>query len=100
VASVSLVAVVALIRRSSLGMSRSSLGLTVGGGLLDMLANALYMIAAQMGPLSPVVTLSSLYPAATVLLARAVLAERMNPWQHVGVAGALVAVILIVAGGS
>src|SRR5688572_1606298 len=43
VASVTLVAGVALIRRSSLGMSRRLLGLTVGGGLLDMLANALYM---------------------------------------------------------
>ena len=96
--SVSLVLVIAVARRSALRMSRSMLGLTIAGGLLDMLANALYMLAAQAGPLSPVVTLSSLYPAATVLLARAVLGERLSAWQQAGVVCALVAVILIVRG--
>jgi drug/metabolite transporter (DMT)-like permease len=72
--------------------------LTLAGGLLDMAANALYLLAAQIGPLSPVVTLSSLYPASTVLLARVVLGERMSAWQIAGVACALVAVVFIVSG--
>ena len=68
-------------------------------GVIDMLANALYLVAAQQGPLSLVVTLSSLYPASTVLLARIVLSERLNRWQLTGVGCALAAVVLIVTGG-
>ena len=45
---------------------------------IDMAANALYLVAARVGPLSVVVTLSSLYPASTVLLARVVLGERLR----------------------
>jgi drug/metabolite transporter (DMT)-like permease len=69
-------------------------------GAVDMVANALYLLAAREGPLSIVVTLSSLYPASTVLLARIVLRERLNFWQVSGVACALAAVVLIVRGGS
>ena len=97
-ASVTLVAIAALARRSSLRMPPRLLGLTVAGGIIDMAANALYMLAAQIGPLSPVVTLSSLYPASTVLLARAVLGERLSRLQMLGVGCALVAVVLIVSG--
>ena len=94
--SVSLFAVIAIAQRRSLRMPLRLFGLALAGGAVDMLANTLYMFAAQMGPLSPVVTLSSLYPASTVLLARAVLGERLNAWQTAGVAAALVAVVLIV----
>ena len=51
------------------------------------------------GPLSVVVTLSSLYPASTVLLARVVLGERLNARQITGVGCALAAIALIVSGG-
>jgi drug/metabolite transporter (DMT)-like permease len=63
------------------------------------LANALYLVAARIGPLSLVVTLSSLYPATTVLLARVVLSERLNVWQIAGAGCALAAIALIVGGG-
>ena len=96
--SVTLVGIVGLARRESLRVPTRQLPITVAGGLLDMLANAFYMVAAQIGPLSPVVTLSSLYPASTVLLARGVLGERLGNWQKAGVACALVAVVLIVRG--
>jgi drug/metabolite transporter (DMT)-like permease len=98
-ASVGLFAVIAVIRRRSVGMPVKLAAIAVGGGALDMLANTLYLLAAQIGPLSPVVTLSSLYPASTVLLARAVLGERLNTWQTAGVGAALLAVLLIVRGG-
>jgi drug/metabolite transporter (DMT)-like permease len=68
----------------------------VAGGSIDMLANALYLIASRLGPLSIVVTLSSLYPASTVVLARVVLHERLSAWQVAGIACAMTAVVMIV----
>ena len=73
--------------------------LTLVCGAMDMSANALYLLAARVGPLSVVVTLSSLYPASTVLLARVVLGERLNGRQVAGVGCALAAIVLIVSGG-
>ncbi|HMC55103.1 MAG TPA: EamA family transporter [Gemmatimonadaceae bacterium] len=93
-----LIGTLAFARRTSLRMPRGLIGLTVVCGIVDMMANALYMVAAQIGPLSLVVTLSSLYPASTVILASVVLHERLNVLQKLGVALALVAVVLIVRG--
>jgi drug/metabolite transporter (DMT)-like permease len=73
--------------------------LTLVCGVLDTSANALYLLAVRTGPLSVVVTLASLYPASTVLLARVVLGERLNPRQIAGVGCALAAIVLIVSGG-
>jgi drug/metabolite transporter (DMT)-like permease len=61
-----------------------------------MIANLLYLVATRSGPLSIVVTLASLYPASTVLLARVVLHERLSRLQWLGVICAMVAVIMIV----
>jgi drug/metabolite transporter (DMT)-like permease len=98
--SVTLLAAVALSRKQSILMPATVAGLVILSGVIDMLANALYLIAARKGPLSIVVTLSSLYPASTVLLARVVLGERLNLWQITGVGCALGAIVLIVGGGS
>lgn len=95
--SFGLFATTALVMRSRMRMPKSVGGLTVAGGLLDMLANLLYLIASRYGPLSVVVTLSSLYPATTVLLARVVLRERLSATQVLGIVCALVAVVLIVS---
>jgi drug/metabolite transporter (DMT)-like permease len=96
--STGLFGALALARRESLRMARPTLGLVVLSGTVDMLANALYLEAARQGPLSVVVTLSSLYPASTVLLARVALGERLNTWQLTGVGCALAAILLIVSG--
>jgi len=96
--SVALFGLAALFTRTSLRLPGVLL-LTLGGGVMDMTANALYLVAAQVGPLSVVVTLASLYPASTVLLARVVLGERLNLRQVAGVACALAAIVLIVGGG-
>jgi drug/metabolite transporter (DMT)-like permease len=96
--SVTLFGAVAVAGARSVRMPAPVVALAIGGGFMDMLANALYMLAARQGPLSLVVTLSSLYPASTVLLARVVLGERLNGWQISGVGCALAAIVLIVTG--
>src|SRR5437867_4745844 len=92
-------AVLAMAGGRSLRMPAKVTALVIFAGVMDMLANALYLLATRQGPLSIVVTLSSLYPASTVLLARIVLGERLRPWQVTGVGCALAAVVLIVSGG-
>ena len=67
-------------------------------GVLDATANVLFLLASRRGLLSLVALLTSLYPAATVLLARVVLRERMSGLQAVGLAGAGGAVALIAIG--
>lgn len=96
--SVALFGAAAMVSGVSLRMPAAMASLAVVCGVMDMAANALYLIAAQQGPLSIVVTLASLYPASTVLLARVVLGERLNWWQISGVGCALSAVVLIVRG--
>jgi len=83
-------------RRAGFRMDRRVAGTAAGCGIVDMLANALYLIATRYGPLSLVATLASLYPASTVLLARFTLGERLTRSQALGVVCALVAVVLIV----
>lgn len=69
--------------------------LAVAGGGFDAWANAAYVVAVQTGLLSVVAVLGSLYPAATVLLARYVLAERLRPAQKAGMVTALLAAVLL-----
>ena len=69
-------------------------------GLLDTGGNALYAAAAAShGLLSVVSVLASLYPVVTVMLARALLGERVQRTQDVGIVLVLVGVVLITAGG-
>jgi drug/metabolite transporter (DMT)-like permease len=94
--SVPLLGAIVLIRRPALTLGSGASRIAVGCGTLDMLANALYLIATNAGPLSLVATLASLYPASTVLLARFTLGERLTRAQALGVVCALVAVVLMV----
>ena len=72
--------------------------LVVGAGLIDTGSNALFLYANAEGALTVVAVLSSLYPVATVLLARVVLGERLSRTQQLGFGAALVATALIAAG--
>jgi drug/metabolite transporter (DMT)-like permease len=98
-AGVPFFAAIAVTTGASFRLPRTLLVLLVAGGVLDMAANVLYLLATRYGDLAVAVTLSSLYPASTVALARFVLKERLSQLQVVGMAGALVAVLLIVGGG-
>ncbi len=94
--SFGLFAAFAVMTRRPLRMPSKVRTTAVVGGVLDMLANVLYLLASRYGSLSIVVTLSSLYPASTVLLARTVLGERLSAVQIAGIICALGAVLLIV----
>jgi uncharacterized membrane protein len=96
-ASVSLFGVVAVLTRRPLRMTRTVTRAAAAGGVLDMLANLLYLLATRRGPLTLVVTLASLYPASTVLLAWVVLKERLTRRQWAGAALAMAAIVIIVA---
>src|SRR5207244_1465685 len=85
-------------RRQSLVRPALPLAILVAlSGALDGIGNAFYLLAAHGGALSVVSTITSLYPATTILLARYALGERISPPQAVGVGSALAAIVVIVA---
>jgi len=66
-------------------------------GVLDSGGNVLYVLAQQHVRLDIAAVLSSLYPVATVVLARVILHERVSGSQWVGAAVCLSAIVLITA---
>ena len=89
---------VLLALRPRLSFNRSVLPSLALIGLLDVGANAFFALGTDTGLLSVVSVLASLYPVATVILARALLHERLVRIQAVGVVVALAGVALIAAG--
>jgi drug/metabolite transporter (DMT)-like permease len=98
VATVSLTGLVS----TRLGFSRrppvSAVKLAACGGVLDLIAHSLYFASTWRGKLSVVSVIYSLYPAGTIILARAVLKERLVHLQIVGVLFALCGMVLLVYG--
>lgn len=71
--------------------------LMVIAGILDAMGNAFFVLAAHSGRLDVAAILSSLYPAATVILAAIVLRERATRIQAIGIVLVLAAIPLISA---
>lgn len=97
-ASVPLLVIAAVVLRQGVAVGRADLPLVVAAGLLDASANISFAAASREGLLSVVAVLSSLYPVATVVLARTVLGERLGRAQALGVGAALTGVGLIALG--
>ena len=98
VASLGLLAIVALAIRRSLVPRGAAPALVVASGVGDMVANLLFVLASRIGLLSIVGVLLALYPAGTVLLALVVLRERLHLVQVGGLALAGTGVALIALG--
>lgn len=94
VSSAVTLAAAGLLRRR-LGAERPAYGLSAAAGVLDSLANLLFLLAARSGDLTVVAVITALYPAGTVLLARGVLAERIHRGQLIGLGTAAFAVSLL-----
>jgi drug/metabolite transporter (DMT)-like permease len=84
--------------RRRLGDTRPSLPASAAAGALDSLANFAFLLAVRDGDLAVVAVITALYPAGTVLLARAFLAERIGTTQLAGLGLAAVAVSLLAVG--
>jgi drug/metabolite transporter (DMT)-like permease len=76
----------------------NALALTVGAGILSGTANLLFLAATGHGELAIVAVLTALYPAVTVLLARALLAEHWTRIQAAGLLTSAAAIVLVTAG--
>jgi drug/metabolite transporter (DMT)-like permease len=98
VGSLTLLAALAVARRAPLRLGRTRLAAVAAVGLCDVAANALFALASTYGLLALVSVLGSLYPVTTVLLAYALLGERLTRVQVAGIAVALAGVAALGAG--
>ncbi|HZO96748.1 MAG TPA: EamA family transporter [Gaiellaceae bacterium] len=98
VGSLALLVALALWRAAPLRLGRRALAPVAAVGLCDVGANALFALASGHGLLALVSVLGSLYPVTTVLLAHALLGERLTPLQLGGVGVALAGVAAVSAG--
>jgi drug/metabolite transporter (DMT)-like permease len=96
--SLVLVAVAVLTTGTSLRPATGTMWGIAVSGVLDVAANVAYLLSTQHGLLSLVAVITSMYPAATVILARLVLHERLTRYQLVGLGLAASGVTLIALG--
>ncbi len=88
------IALFILFRRGEWTPNRAAWPFLILNGILDVGGNLFYVLAGQAGRLDVSAVLSSLFPGATVLLASLVLKERISRTQWIGIAAALIAIIL------
>ena len=97
VAGVAVVLVALALRQDWVPRSRWALGGVISGAL-GGLATGLFQVATHHGYLTVAAVITSLYPAFTVLLAAALLRERVHRAQGLGLALCAASVALVAAG--
>jgi drug/metabolite transporter (DMT)-like permease len=97
-ASVTLLLVVLLVSRAQPRTVMRGKGAIALIGLLDVSASCFYAVASTHSLLSVAGVAASLYPVVTVVMARALLKERVRGVQRAGMFSALVGVVLLAAG--
>jgi len=96
--STSVILAAVLVQRPALAVAPLRMSLLALIGLGDMLGNLLFAAASTSGLVSITSVLASLYPIVTVVLARALLAEKVARSQEAGIGLTLAGVALISAG--
>jgi drug/metabolite transporter (DMT)-like permease len=91
-----IVALLAVFRRGAMPAGKSY-PMVCLAAVFDTGGYTFYALAARTGRLDTAAVLACMYPAATVILARLVLKERLSPRQWCGVMAALAALALIAA---
>jgi drug/metabolite transporter (DMT)-like permease len=94
-AAVGVLVTVVLAARRPVPIDRRAVAPLAAVGALDIAANTMFAIALTLGIAGVVSVLGSLYPLATVVLARAVLHEQVTGSQRTGVAAALAGIGLV-----
>jgi drug/metabolite transporter (DMT)-like permease len=92
--SISVGLAVALATRTPLRLTRPAVPWALVAGPLDVVANAMFIVATFEGHLSVVAPIAALYPASTVLLALVIDKERLRPLQLAGLGLAATALVL------
>jgi drug/metabolite transporter (DMT)-like permease len=90
-----IVAAAVTARRPNLRLQPRELAIVVAVGIGDTIGNVLFAASSGHGLVSLTAVLASLYPVVTVVLAAAVLRERVAPMQRAGIVLTLAGVALI-----
>ncbi len=98
IASVSMLLVLLAATRTPFRLAPGTAVVVAAAGIIDVTANLLYLLGTREGLVSVVAVLTSLYPGATVALARVVVKERLSITQLVGLFLAVAGVASIAAG--
>lgn len=95
VASVLLVGAIGLASHRLVAVRGQLVGMIAVSGVLDMTANVLFLYSVREGLLALGSVISAMYPASTLMLAGALLGERLRAVQVAGLALAATAVALV-----